>query len=131
MGKIKKAIWKKVSYCVNTLSQSSMTEIEDGLTSTEEFKSLCRKVAAESFVLLKNNGVFPIEQEQIALFGRCQINTFYVGYGSGGDIRPPYRVSIAEGLKRNGMALDEKLLDTYELWTKKNPPEDVSGDIGQ
>ena len=124
MGKLKKAIWKKVSYCVNTLSQSSMAEIWDGLTTTPEFQRLCRQTAAESFVLLKNDGVFPVGQEQIALFGRCQINPFYVGYGSGGDIRPPYRVSIADGLKRNGMTLDEKLLAIYKEWTIKNPPED-------
>lgn len=124
MKRIKKAIWKKISYFVNTLSQSSMTEIEDGLTSTEEFKKICRNVAAESFVLLKNEGVFPIEKETVALFGRCQIDTFYVGYGSGGDIRPPYRESIAEGLKKNGIKLDEEVLESYVTWTGKNPPED-------
>ena len=124
MEKFKKAIWKRILRYVNTLAQSSISEIEDGLTTVEEFKALCRKASAESFVLLKNENFFPIEQEQIALFGRCQINTFYVGYGSGGDIRPPYRVSIAEGMRANGMKLDETLYECYKKWADENEPDD-------
>lgn len=75
-------------------------------------------------MLLKNNGVLPLADKKFALFGRCQINTFYVGYGSGGDVKPPYRVSILEGLQNGRANLDKRVVETYKDWTKKNVPND-------
>ncbi|NLW11610.1 MAG: hypothetical protein GX028_06305, partial [Clostridiaceae bacterium] len=55
----------------------------------------CRQAAAEGLVLLKNdNNCLPLtENENIAIFGRVQHDYMYVGYGSGGDVNPPYTVS--------------------------------------
>ena len=75
-------------------------------------------------MLLKNNGVLPLADKKFALFGRCQINTFYVGYGSGGDVKPPYNVSILEGLQNGRANLDKRVVETYKDWTKKNVPND-------
>ena len=125
MGWIKKKIMKLISYQVNVLMQASIKEIDDGLMTADEMKTLCRKAAAEGMVLLENRDVLPLKaDEQVAVFGRCQINPFYVGYGSGGDIRPPYRVSIAEGLRQNGLKMDEQVFSLYEQWCEKNPPDD-------
>ena len=53
----------------------------------EPMPSAALKASEESIVLLKNkNNTLPIqENETVSIFGRCQIDYFYVGYGSGGD----------------------------------------------
>ncbi len=121
---LKGVITKAIVRLINKLSQSSVAEINDGITSCNEIKALCRKATAEGCVLLKNNGVLPLADKQFALFGRCQINTFYVGYGSGGDVKPPYKVSILEGLRTGGAKLDNQVAETYEIWTKKHIPDE-------
>ena len=73
-----------VGNIMNKVAQVSVSEINDGLNSSQEMKSLCRKAAAESCVLLKNDGILPLNGQKVSVFGRCQINYFYVGYGSGG-----------------------------------------------
>ena len=108
----------------NKLSQKSVFEVDDGITSCDEIRELCRKVTAEGCVLLKNDGTLPLGNQQFALFGRCQINTFYVGYGSGGDVKPPYKVSILEGLRAGGANLDIQVVETYEHWTKNLIPDE-------
>lgn len=108
----------------NKLSQKSVFEVDDGITSCDEIRELCRKVTAEGCVLLKNDGTLPLGNRQFALFGRCQINTFYVGYGSGGDVKPPYKVSILEGLRAGGANLDIQVVETYEHWTKNHIPDE-------
>lgn len=108
----------------NKLSQKSVFEVDDGITSCDEIRELCRKVTAEGCVLLKNDGTLPLGNQQFALFGRCQINTFYVGYGSGGDVKPPYKVSILEGLRAGGANLDIQVVETYEHWTKNHIPDE-------
>lgn len=108
----------------NKLSQKSVFKVDDGITSCDEIRELCRKVTAEGCVLLKNDGTLPLGNQQFALFGRCQINTFYVGYGSGGDVKPPYKVSILEGLRAGGANLDIQVVDTYEHWTKNHIPDE-------
>ena len=81
---------------------------------------LCR-AAAEGAVLLENDGTLPLK-DKFALFGRTQADSFYTGYGSGGDVIKPYRVSIAEGiLKERGLAPDAELLETYRKWAKEHP----------
>lgn len=121
---LKGMITKAITRLINKLSQTSVSEINDGIISCEEIKELCRKATAEGCVLLKNDGVLPLADKQFALFGRCQINTFYVGYGSGGDVKPPYRVSILDGLRMGGAKLDSQVAQTYELWTKNHIPDE-------
>ncbi len=81
---------------------------------------LCR-AAAEGAVLLENDGTLPLK-DKFALFGRTQADSFYTGYGSGGDVIKPYQVSIAEGiLKERGLAPDLELLETYRKWAMEHP----------
>ena len=80
--------------------------------------ALIRQAGAESCVLLKNDGVLPLRREErLAVFGRCQLDWFFVGYGSGGDVHPPYTVHLIDGLRGAGAALDERLLERYQTWT--------------
>lgn len=76
----------------------------------------------ESAVLLKNNGVLPIAPgERVSVFGRCQNDYFYVGYGSGGDVKAPYAVSLMDGLKSRGVSLNTQLASDYAAWCAANP----------
>ena len=109
---------------VNSVAQASVCEVNDGLDSTEEMKALCRKAAAESCVLLKNDGVLPLNNKKVSVFGRCQINYFYVGYGSGGDVKAPYKVSLLDGLRQSTIKVNEDLAEEYEAWCKRTPPYD-------
>ena len=84
---------------------------------TEEMALLARRAAAEGCVLLKNNGALPLNPEEpVAIFGRCQLDWFYVGYGSGGDVHPPYRFNLMEGLRNSRVAVDPMLAKAYADW---------------
>ena len=84
---------------------------------TPEMASFERRCTAESCVLLKNDGTLPLQKENpVAVFGRCQLDWFYVGYGSGGDVHPPYRVNLMEGLASAGVAFDKDLAKVYDDW---------------
>ncbi len=84
---------------------------------------LVRQAGAEGIVLLKNiNNTLPYNKKtRLAVFGRCQLDYFYVGYGSGGDVNAPYTVNLIEGLKNNGADLNKGLLGFYENWCRENP----------
>lgn len=59
----------------------------------EHLPTLCRQAAAEGIVLLKNQGgALPLQKDApVAVFGRVQLDYFYVGYGSGGDVNTLHR----------------------------------------
>lgn len=89
-------------------------------------EKLCRALIAEGSVLLKNEGVLPLEKgEKVAVFGRCQINTYYSGMGSGGLVNRSYQVSILEGLKNADHAVIDPIVEeTYCKWVEENPYDD-------
>ena len=79
-------------------------------------RSLSLRAAAEGFVLLKNNGVLPLKEHKIALYGSGARMTVKGGTGSGA-VRERYSVSIEEGLKNNGFTiLSEKWLDRFDSY---------------
>ena len=57
-------------------------------------RALSREAAAEGFVLLKNDGVLPLKDNKIALYGAGARRTVKGGIGSG-QVRDRYSVSIA------------------------------------
>ncbi len=85
--------------------------------------SLALQAAADGIVLLKNNNnMLPFDKSaKLAVFGRCQLDYFYVGYGSGGEVQPPYCVNIIDGLKNVGADINKGLLGFYESYCKRNP----------
>lgn len=87
---------------------------------------LAREVAAEGAVLLKNeHHLLPLQQGQgISVFGRCQIDYYKSGTGSGGMVNAPYTISILEGLRESGrVRINEDLAEVYTAWCRENPPE--------
>jgi beta-glucosidase len=98
------------------LAQKSLTEGDPSpVFKSSELRRLTRQAAAEGCVLLKNDGALPLERsDPIAVLGRCQYDWFFVGYGSGGDVRSPYKTNLLDGLRAAGANLFEPLAAKYE-----------------
>ncbi len=96
----------------------------------KELAPLCRKAAAEGMVLLKNeNHMLPIkEEDNIALFGRCQIDYYRSGTGSGGAVNVEYATNLLGGLRSYPhVHLNERLAGVYENWIKEHPFDNGGG----
>lgn len=91
-----------------------------------EYIRACRDAATEGIVLLENKGVLPLLVDaKLSVFGRIQYDYFYVSYGSGGDVKKPYAISLMDGLKANPhFNLNDKLNEIYEKWCAKNIPDE-------
>ena len=86
---------------------------------TPGISELIRQAGAEGCVLLKNDGVLPLDmKDEVAVFGRCQLDWFNVGYGSGGDAHAPYCVNLMDALKNNGARYNKPLATAYRVWTE-------------
>ncbi|MGR5236336.1 glycoside hydrolase family 3 protein [Vibrio alfacsensis] len=89
-----------------------------------------RQAAAEGIVLLKNiDSALPLNaQDNVSLFGRCQIDTYRSGTGSGGAVNVPYAISALDGLRANGhVRLNEDLVAIYQDWIAEHPFDDGGG----
>ncbi|MBR2480410.1 MAG: glycoside hydrolase family 3 C-terminal domain-containing protein [Clostridia bacterium] len=124
MSFITKIIGKIAPLISGSLSQEELrSDVVHG-DPYENTPTLTRFIAGSGMVLLKNEGMLPLGDESFALFGRTAIDTFFVGYGSGGDVRAPYRVSILKGIIDNGsLNFDKELANVYEKWTQANPTD--------
>jgi beta-glucosidase len=94
------------------------------------FAEFCRKVAAEGAVLLKNDGqVLPLRPgDNVAVFGRCQINYYRSGTGSGGSVNVPYTTNLLDGLRsKKQIRVNEELASVYARWIEENPFDDGGG----
>lgn len=134
MSKVAKVFNKIVKFAIDKFSGSGLMQEQNVAVGeryvTDGIPRLIREAGAEGIVLLKNDGVLPIEGERVSLFGRCQKDWFYVGYGSGGDVNAPYTVSPLDAAKRadeDGVwKLNRELAAVYEKWCslKENLPDD-------
>lgn len=106
------------------LAQATGGEPVASSEADEAMRRVCREAAREGIVLLKNNGVLPLDRTRsTAFFGRVQNDWFYVGYGSGGDVKAPFRVSPMDALhSREDIAYDRDLADTYQCWSAAHRP---------
>ena len=90
----------------------------------EGFGQLCRSVAAQGAVLLKNEReTLPVaEGEKVAVFGRVQKDYYRSGTGSGGAVNAPYATNLLDSLREcAGLRVDEELAAVYEEWIRQNP----------
>lgn len=93
------------------------------------FAEFSRKVAAEGAVLLKNEGqILPVlKGESVSVFGRCQLDYYRSGTGSGGSVTVEYTRSLIDGLSEKDIVLNEDLLAVYQEWIKENPFDNGGG----
>lgn len=91
---------------------------------SKELAALCRQAAAEGAVLLKNEeGMLPLTpDERVAVFGRCQIDYYRSGTGSGGMVHAPYLTNLLDELENSGQVkVDEIVAGSYREWVKEHP----------
>lgn len=95
----------------------------------KELIPLCRKLAAEGSVLLKNNGVLPFKNgKKVAVFGRTQETYIKSGTGSGGLVRVEKAPCILDSFRENGVfQIDEEVVKVYEKWILENPYDKGNG----
>ena len=119
-------ILSKIINSAAALAQKTGGGVSGSREVSKEMIALARRAAAEGIVLLKNNNdALPVRpDETVAVFGRVQYDWFYVGYGSGGDVKPPYRINLIEGLENADVRVDGKLKDIYGKWCRKNVPDE-------
>ena len=126
MNTLKKKLEKTVHEVVDAAVGNGLAQIENVVegekTVTPGMPELLRECAEEGIVLLKNtDSMLPLKQsDRVSVFGRCQNDWFYVGYGSGGDVHPPYTVSLMDGLRNAGVVLNEDLAQVYTAWCAEN-----------
>ena len=94
----------------------------------KELIPFCRKVAQEGAVLLKNDGVLPVMNENVSVFGRCQKDYYKSGTGSGGLVNVAYKTNLMDSLKAcENTKINEALAEMYENWIKENPYDEGTG----
>ncbi|WP_141505368.1 glycoside hydrolase family 3 C-terminal domain-containing protein [Paenibacillus luteus] len=96
----------------------------------EGFAEFSRTVAAEGAVLLKNEGqVLPLRDgENVAIFGRTQVNYYRSGTGSGGSVHVAYTTNLLDGLRsKKNIVVNEELAAVYEKWIEQNPFDNGGG----
>lgn len=130
--KIRRKIKIFLRKLINSISFTSLSQ-KTGQSSDEVpyimpgMPELLREVCADGIVLAKNNrDILPLDiNDPISVFGTTQFNTMYVGYGSGGDVNPPYLVSFFDGLNYAGANYNKELSDVYRKWVTdpENEPE--------
>ncbi len=92
----------------------------DAVTPMEEANRQTAYLAAlEGIVLLENDGCLPLKPGRIALYGAGADMTIQGGTGSG-EVKARHRVSILEGLEKNGFTVTSKpWIDEYRAVYKK------------
>ena len=78
----------------------------------EAHRELARQVAAESIVLLENDGVLPLAPCPLALFGAGAASTIKGGTGSG-EVNERFSVTIEQGLRNAGFTI------TTDAWLRE------------
>lgn len=96
----------------------------------EGFAELARKVSAEGAVLLENHGeVLPVKKgETVSIFGRCQIDYYRSGTGSGGAVNVAYTTNLLGSMRKaDGILVNETLASIYETWREAHPFDNGGG----
>lgn len=98
------------------------------------FYEKIREADEEGAVLLKNADTLPFtKNDNIAIFGRPQIDYYKSGTGSGGSVHIPYSVNLIEGFENlcasdeNAPKINSELLSVYKEWIKENPFDNGGG----
>ena len=101
-----------------------------------DYQGIIRESAAQGMVLLKNEGnTLPFTPSDcVAIFGRCQINYYMSGTGSGGSVHVPYSVNLIEGFSQLEKEqfpvprLHEPLVQVYRDWIVEHPFDSGNGE---
>lgn len=96
----------------NTLINENGKEVYDDEALMKEGDRVCKEVAKEGFVLLKNNGALPLANgSSVALFGTASKSVVTSGTGSGQT--GGNGTTFAQALKASGFQVNEKSQEFY------------------
>jgi beta-glucosidase len=91
-----------------TSEEADLIEVEN--------RRLAEKIAEDGMVLLENDGILPLQEKRVALFGSGSRKTVKGGTGSGA-VRERYSVNIAQGLQKEGFTITTgSWLDAFEKY---------------
>ncbi len=89
---------------------------------TDEATLLCEEIAEEGIVLLKNDGILPLEGvENLNVFGWASTNPCYGGTGSGALSDAYPTVSLLEGIENAGIKVNQDLVQFYTDFASERP----------
>ncbi|MBQ7019569.1 MAG: glycoside hydrolase family 3 C-terminal domain-containing protein [Bacteroidales bacterium] len=74
--------------------------------------AIARKSAAEGMILLKNNGILPLKETRVALYGNGCYDITCGGTGSG-NVNRAYTSQLYDGLEKKGLEVNLRLKETY------------------
>lgn len=95
-----------------------------------EFAKTSRLAAAEGAVLLRNdqNNLPLVKGDNVAVFGRVQLDWYRCGTGSGGSVNVAYKTNLLDSLRaQEGIEVNEQLASVYDNWIKENPANHGDG----
>lgn len=84
--------------------------------------AIARRAAAETFVLLKNNGALPLQNATPAFFGTGSYDTRISGIGSG-KVTSDYRINIADGFEKK----NTEIADWYDTFISQGKRKATKG----
>ena len=83
-------------------------KFDNSISKLEELNAnISLRAALEGIVLLENNGVLPLKDKKIALYGAGALTTIKGGTGSG-EVNERHSISIMEGLEMEGFDITTK-----------------------
>lgn len=89
---------------------------------TAEATELCERIAEEGIVLLKNEGLLPMDgTKKLNVFGWASTNAIYGGTGSGSTSDSYEKVTLLKGLENAGFELNSELSDFYTEYCDTRP----------
>ncbi len=100
-----------------------------------KFYDLITSAVEEGIVLLKNEETLPFtKNDKVSVFGRCQIDWYKSGTGSGGSVHVPFSINLIQGfdiLRNTGFdcpVINQDLVQQYVNWIKENPFDGGNGE---
>ena len=91
---------------------------------TAQSAELCKDIAEEGIVMLKNdNEALPLQNKKINVFGWSSTDQGFLlsGIGSGSStINPEKKVTFLEALKKGGFEYNQDIIDLYNNYDSKN-----------
>ena len=96
------------------LSQNKIkkTKIDTGIN--QKIIEASINVCNEGIILLKNvDNALPLGKEKVSVFGRCQIDCFFSGYGSGGDVTSEKLISFKDAIIDSQVDYNKELMNRY------------------
>lgn len=89
---------------------------------TQEAIAVANQIAEEGTVLLKNDGLLPLQNtNNLNLFGWTSVNPVYGGTGSGGLNELYEKTSLIDSLTQAGFTVNQELVDFYTAYTSDRP----------